>query len=193
MEKIKSMSHVADKKVWLAIKCKDKLRLLDWIFHGHYLACLSINYVAINKDLEKYHRCCIRSGWKFVVIVFHLQWGCHSNKMMSLSILLAVVFLGTWRFFPKLFMRACSSSSCLNVCEVWGSDPLTFLPSKRYLAGILIKSNKFHSLLSVVLYSFQPTGCKVFFWLVVCWCWKQTSERLIYWNKPFLLWLHCAL
>ena len=53
MEKIKSMCHVADENVWLAIKCKDNLRLLDWIFHGHYLPSLSINYVAINKDLEK--------------------------------------------------------------------------------------------------------------------------------------------
>ena len=53
-----------------------------------------------------------------VMIVFHLQWDCHSSKMTSLSILLAAVFLGTGRFFPKLFMGACSSSSCLNVCEV---------------------------------------------------------------------------
>ena len=55
MEKIKSMCYVADKKVWLAeiIKCKGNLRLLDWIFHGHNLPSLSINYVALNKDLEK--------------------------------------------------------------------------------------------------------------------------------------------
>ena len=53
MEEIKSICNKADKKVWLAIKCKGNWRWLDWIFHGHYLPSLSINYVAINKDLEK--------------------------------------------------------------------------------------------------------------------------------------------
>ena len=30
-----------------------KLRWLDWIFWGEYLPSLSINYVAMSKDMEK--------------------------------------------------------------------------------------------------------------------------------------------
>ena len=99
------------------------------------------------------------------MIVLHLQCGCHSNKMMSLSIVLAAVFLGTRRFFSQTVF---CFSSYLSVCEVRASDLLTFLPPKRYLAGILIKSKKIHffllpQLLSEILYSFQPSGCKVLF------------------------------
>ena len=42
------------------IKCRNKfvfhahaLRWLDTVFQGQYLPSLSVNYVAINKDLEK--------------------------------------------------------------------------------------------------------------------------------------------
>ena len=38
-----------------AFVCKSevKLRWRDWIFLGGYLPCLSINYVAMSKDMEK--------------------------------------------------------------------------------------------------------------------------------------------
>ena len=32
---------------------KHGLRWLDTVFQGQYLPCLSVNYVAINKDLDK--------------------------------------------------------------------------------------------------------------------------------------------
>ena len=42
----------------------------------------------------------------------------HSNEMTSLPILLAAVFLDTWRGFLKSFTGAFSSNSCLDFLEV---------------------------------------------------------------------------
>ena len=79
-------------------------RWLDTVFQGHYFPGLSIiiNYVAINKDLEKLppqmkdkDENLLWSG---------LQWhrSCHSNEMTPLPILLASVFFGTENYFSKI-------------------------------------------------------------------------------------------
>ena len=39
--------------VYTAITVKPVLRWLEWIFWGGYLPSLSINYVAMSKDMEK--------------------------------------------------------------------------------------------------------------------------------------------
>ena len=43
------------KKIWFAFIQLNlaQLRWLDTVFQGQYLPILSVNYVAINKDLEK--------------------------------------------------------------------------------------------------------------------------------------------
>ena len=77
------------------------LRWLDTVFQGQYPSSLSINYVAINKDLEKLPpqlycikmKICCDQGW---------HWSCHNNEMMPLPILLAAVFLVTGNCSSKL-------------------------------------------------------------------------------------------
>ena len=77
------------------------LRWLDTVFQGQYTSSLSLNYVAINKVLEKlppqlYYikmEICYDQSW---------HWSCHNNEMMPLPILLAAVFLVTGNSSSKL-------------------------------------------------------------------------------------------
>ena len=75
------------------------LRWLDTVFQGQYLPSLSINYVAINKDLEK-----LPPTQDENLLRSMLQWhqSCHSNKITLLPILLAAVFLGTGNCSSKI-------------------------------------------------------------------------------------------
>ena len=81
---------------------------LDTAFQGRYLPSLSINYVAINKHLEKSHHSCITDKDENLLwsgLQWH--WSCHSNKMKPLSIMLAH---GSW--LAAIFLRGnCSSKT----------------------------------------------------------------------------------
>ena len=81
------------------------LRWLDGVFHDEYLSSLSLNYVAINKDLEK-------SPVDTTAVLDNdenlfwsrLPWhrSCYSNEITPLTILLAAVFLGTGTSYSKI-------------------------------------------------------------------------------------------
>ena len=52
--KIESIiDHVVENDIGLCTVTETWLRWLDTVFQGQYLPSLSVNYVAINKDLEK--------------------------------------------------------------------------------------------------------------------------------------------
>ena len=52
--KIESIiDHVVENDIGLCTVTETWLRRLDTVFQGQYLPSLSVNYVAINKDLEK--------------------------------------------------------------------------------------------------------------------------------------------
>ena len=76
------------------------LRWLDTVFQGQHLPSLSINYVAINKVLEKLPTQLSDEN----LLWSGLQWhrSCNSNEMTLLPILLTEVFLGTGNCSSKI-------------------------------------------------------------------------------------------
>ena len=107
------------------------LRWLGAVFQGQYLPSLSINYVAINKDLEKLPPQSV-SDKDENLLWSRLQWhrSCHSNEMRLLPILLAAVFLGTGNCSSRIvygsyFLQepprcSCSLSEiCTSVIEIF--------------------------------------------------------------------------
>ena len=80
-----------------------KLRWLDTVFQGQYRPSLSINYVTINKVLEKLPPTVVLDKDENL-LWSGLQWhrSCHSNEMTLLPILLTEVFLGTENCSSKI-------------------------------------------------------------------------------------------
>ena len=92
---------------------------LDTVFQGQYLTSLSINYVAINKDLEKWPpqlyqmkmKICYDQGCNGIGVVIATKWSYYLFYLQQ-------YFSALGTILPKLFTGAFSSNSGLDVCEV---------------------------------------------------------------------------
>ena len=99
------------------------LRWLDTVFQGQYLPSLSINNVAINKDLEiKIASTVVLDNDEFL-LWSGLQWhrSCHGNEMVSPPILLAAVFLNTWNCSSKI-VHGSFSEICNSVIAIFWDE-----------------------------------------------------------------------
>ena len=82
------------------------LRWLDWIFWGWYLPTLSINYVGMNKDMEKRGR--------------------HGNGITRLRFSFIFVFLCSRSFLKKSLKGVCTCYNCLHYGVVWTNSMRAF-------------------------------------------------------------------
>ena len=85
--------------------CSD-LRWLDWIFWGWYLPTLSINYVGMNKDMEKRGR--------------------HGYGITRLRFSFIFVFLCSRSFLKKSLKGVCTCYNCLHYGVVWTNSMRAF-------------------------------------------------------------------
>ena len=85
------------------------LRCLNTVFHGKYLPSLSINCVAINKDLKKMPPQLYYVKMNICLIWSRLQWHRSRNEMTPLFMFLAAVFPGTANRSRELFPSIAAS------------------------------------------------------------------------------------
>ena len=72
-------------------------------FQGQYLPSLSINYVSINKDLEKTATTVVfDKDENLLSSGLQRHHSCHSNEMTLLPLLLAAAYLGTENCSSKI-------------------------------------------------------------------------------------------
>ena len=100
------------------------LRWLDWIFFwgggGGYLLSLSINYVAMSKDMEKRFPQLYYVKMKISYDVgFYCIRSRHGNVTMPLRFLFIFVFLCAKSFFKKSLKGVCTCHNSLNYDSVF--------------------------------------------------------------------------
>ena len=110
---------VASKNIRFFFYQNHGLRWLDTVIQGQYLPSLSINYVAMNKDLEKLPP----QLYQIKMTIYHDQ------NCSDIGVVIATTcrhyqfyfqqyFLALGTFLPKSFTGAFSSNNCLDVHEV---------------------------------------------------------------------------
>ena len=98
----------------------EELRWLDWIFWGGYLPSFSINYVAMNKDIEKkITTTVLHKDENFLWSRFYCNRSRHGNVTTPLRFLFIFVFLCAKSFEKKSLKGACTCHNCLNYGKVW--------------------------------------------------------------------------
>ena len=103
----------------LSVSLLQDLRWLDTVFLSEYLSRLSVNYVSINKDLEKltpqlYYikmKICYDQGCNDIVVVVATKWRHYLFYLQQYFSALGTVL-------PKSFTGAFSYNSRLDVSEV---------------------------------------------------------------------------
>ena len=90
------------------------LRWLDWIFLGEYLPSLSINYVAMRKDMGKtLPQHVLYKDENFLWSGFYCNRSRHGNVTTALRFIFIFVFLCTKSFFLKKSLeRVCTCQNC---------------------------------------------------------------------------------